>query len=190
MKINGLSGRVQDLLRFDAEESGSNRSESSARPSFARIRTLPCVRMWADCRFADVLPSSLRPESRRIAPPGRARLPARPRAGRSSRKSSTGRFLIAYHPPRAGASDRHRPELLPEGLHHEACRTSVAAPTRRSGAALFQYLLINDRFGPAKRSLGATPHGAAQPPASRLVMHLLHPVDRRVDPLHPRFQLK
>jgi hypothetical protein len=32
--------------------------------------------------------------------------------------------------------DRHRLEFLQEGLNHKACRTDVAAPTRRSGAAL------------------------------------------------------
>jgi hypothetical protein len=69
-------------------------------------------------------------------PPGSVRLPARPRDGRSSRKTSTGRFLIAHHPPRADAFATSRPERRWEGLNHKAPSSSVAASTRRSAAAL------------------------------------------------------
>ena len=58
-------------------------------------------------------PLLLRPESRRVAPPGSAR-----------------------PPPRTGAFATSPAEIRWEMLKHKAPKTTVAAPTRRSGAAL------------------------------------------------------
>ena len=68
-------------------------------------------------------PSFLCPESRRAAPPGSAR-----------------------PPPRAGAFATVPAELRWEGLRDKVPRTSVAAPTRRSDAAL-SWFWLNDGKG-------------------------------------------
>lgn len=52
------------------------------------------------------------------------------RAGRSSRKSSTGGFLIAHHPPGRALLQRQSPELRWEGWHHKAPTSTVGAPAR------------------------------------------------------------
>jgi hypothetical protein len=62
-------------------------------------------------------PPSFLPDLTRVksghCPDGRACDPAAPRARRSSRKSSTGRFLIAHHPP-AGAFSRPPRQARPD----------------------------------------------------------------------------
>ena len=67
------------------------------------------TRHWCAVRHQATLGSkvpvditSFGPGFKALAPPGCALPTARPRAGRSSRKSSTGGFLIAHHPPPGG----------------------------------------------------------------------------------------
>ena len=59
--------------------------------------------------------------------------------GRSPGKQSTGLFAIPAHPPRAGAFAASPAEPRRGTWHHKVPKTTAAAPTRRSGSALFHH---------------------------------------------------
>ena len=48
--------------------------------------------------------------------------------------------------PRRALLQHHSREFLREMLDHKACRTSIAAPTRRSDTALCRVKQVNSRF--------------------------------------------
>jgi hypothetical protein len=103
-------------------------------------------------------------------PDGRACHPAAPRARRSSRKSSTGRFLIAHHPlgrrvPRPPRQSRPDYRCLEGGfpaLRLRAVRSGLTIchwQIVRAALTPLPVGLCPSAIGPQKRSTGAFPVG-------------------------------
>ena len=106
----------------------------------------------------------------RQSAPGRACHPARPRAGRSSRKSSTRQFPISHHPPagaprtpaQSGASLCHA--MLIRRIDPAACAFGPEVAGVQPLAAHRACLHVTRRSGPAPTPPTAGPRHQLPPP--------------------------